>query len=192
MKYDVKDLILALLLILVNGCAYVDTADRPNRISVFISSATVLSYSGKGAGAGMALMATVGPVGAAIGVAIDEGIAKDIRQNIKNAGFDLKRAVCAELVRKLHQCHCSDDKEGANIRLILSEQLLTSFGENDLVRVQIKADVYQGNSEPSEWAVNNDKYEQVTLEDARHSGESVAELYSPVVSGIVYKLSSAI
>lgn len=53
---------------------------EPNRIQ----------FSGKGAGAGMALMSTMGPMGMAIGVAIDEGIAKDIRTVINQTGFSVQ------------------------------------------------------------------------------------------------------
>ncbi len=54
--------------------------NEPNRIS----------FQGKGAGAGIALMGTMGPVGIAIGVAIDEGIAKDIRKSVASEQGDSK------------------------------------------------------------------------------------------------------
>jgi hypothetical protein len=46
-------------------------------------------FQGKGAGAGIALMSAMGPVGIAIGVAIDAGIAKDIGTASIQQGFDI-------------------------------------------------------------------------------------------------------
>lgn len=48
-----------------------------------------ITFEGKGAGAAFALMATMGPVAAALGVAIDEGIAKDIRDTAEQGGCEL-------------------------------------------------------------------------------------------------------
>lgn len=54
-----------------------------------------LSFTGKGAGAGMMLMSSMGPMGIAIGVAIDEGIGKDIEKSLRadNVNFDILREV---------------------------------------------------------------------------------------------------
>jgi hypothetical protein len=62
-----------------------------NSIEITYSSPDRISFQGKGAGAGIALMSTMGPVGIALGVAIDEGIAKDIRANAESGGIDFKR-----------------------------------------------------------------------------------------------------
>ena len=50
-----------------------------HKITVNIKEPARIRFSGKGAGAGMMLMSSMGPMGIAIGVAIDEGIAKDIQ-----------------------------------------------------------------------------------------------------------------
>ncbi|WP_096087862.1 hypothetical protein [Agaribacterium haliotis] len=52
-----------------------------------------IRFSGKGAGAGMMLSASMGAMGIAVGVAIDEGIAKDIDKSAKAAGFDAQAMV---------------------------------------------------------------------------------------------------
>ena len=57
-------------------------------VEIHYSSPDRISFQGKGAGAGIALMSSMGPVGIAIGVAIDEGIAKDIRETAKSDGVD--------------------------------------------------------------------------------------------------------
>lgn len=48
-----------------------------------------MRFSGKGAGAGMMLMSSMGAMGIAIGVAIDEGIGKDIDTTANAAGFNV-------------------------------------------------------------------------------------------------------
>ncbi len=67
--------------------------DEPNRIS----------FQGKGAGAGIALMATMGPVGIALGVAIDEGIATDIRKAVANEKGDNKAYIASMVVSQIEE-----------------------------------------------------------------------------------------
>lgn len=52
-----------------------------------------MHFSGKGAGAGMMLSASMGPMGVAIGVAIDEGIAKQIGETAAAGGVDIRQIV---------------------------------------------------------------------------------------------------
>jgi hypothetical protein len=52
-------------------------------IEIIYTSPDRISFQGKGAGAGIALISSMGPVGIALGVAIHEGIAKDIRTTAK-------------------------------------------------------------------------------------------------------------
>lgn len=52
-----------------------------------------IRFSGKGAGAGIALSSSMGPAGIAIGVAIDEGIAKDIGRALATREFDIAASV---------------------------------------------------------------------------------------------------
>lgn len=59
------------------------TADKDQRVR----------FSGKSAGAGIALSSSMGPAGIAIGVAIDEGIAKDIGHALTAKNFDIVTTV---------------------------------------------------------------------------------------------------
>jgi len=52
-----------------------------------------MQFSGKGAGAGMMLMSSMGPMGVAIGVAIDEGIAKNIGETAEAGGVNVQKIV---------------------------------------------------------------------------------------------------
>ena len=63
---------------------------------IYIENIGTIKYTGKSAVASFALMGVMGPMGAAIGVAIDEGISKDIRKNIEASGFGLVRNAMAD------------------------------------------------------------------------------------------------
>jgi hypothetical protein len=56
---------------------------------IYLADGAGFSYSGRGSGAGVALMSTMGPAGIAVGVAIDEGIRKDLEASAISAGFDI-------------------------------------------------------------------------------------------------------
>lgn len=77
-----------LLAISVASCA---TQSRSvSTLDVISPDPDRIRFQGKGAGAGMVLMSSMGPMGIAIGVAIDEGIAKDIDSAARESGFDIK------------------------------------------------------------------------------------------------------
>jgi hypothetical protein len=59
------------------------------QIEISFTEPKQIVFQGKGAGAGIALMSAMGPVGIAIGVAIDAGIAKDIGTVSIQQGFDI-------------------------------------------------------------------------------------------------------
>jgi hypothetical protein len=68
-------------------------SDTSNSVHLQFNEPNRISFQGKGAGAGIALMATMGPVGIALGVAIDEGIAKDIRKAVDSEKGDTKKYI---------------------------------------------------------------------------------------------------
>lgn|GEM_PF-2853016 len=81
------------------GCASVlPTPSKTPKVTVVIDPNASLTFEGKGAGAGIMLMSTMGPAGIAIGVAIDVGIGKDIAKAYTNAQgqFDVKAKVMIE------------------------------------------------------------------------------------------------
>ena len=95
------------------------TAAEPNRIR----------FEGKGAGAGMMLMSAMGPMGIAIGVAIDEGIGKDIQKTASEGSVD-----------PLHILKQSLEEAGASLRSPCTMDIYierygfkTQAGENDPV-----------------------------------------------------------
>lgn len=91
-------ILVCFFLLSITGCA-ASNAEETSLLVVF-SEPDRIQFQGKGAGAGIALMSTMGPVGIALGVAIDEGIAKDIRSSASAAGFDMPAMITAEIVRQ--------------------------------------------------------------------------------------------
>jgi len=68
---------------------------------------TTLAFSGKGAAAGMMMDAYMGGAGIAIGIAIDEGIAKDIATDIKkySPDFNIVSMVESQLSKQSFYVH---------------------------------------------------------------------------------------
>lgn len=62
-------------------------------VKVTIAEPDRIRFSGKGAGAGMMMMSSMGSMGIAIGVAIDEGIAKEIQASADQEGFDIEAII---------------------------------------------------------------------------------------------------
>jgi hypothetical protein len=83
-------------ILLVSVFTVISCSNTPTNkpaIQVTVEEPKRMRFSGKGSGAGMMLMGAMGPMGIAIGVAIDEGIAKDIEQQALAAGFDIEALV---------------------------------------------------------------------------------------------------
>ncbi len=93
-----KSLVLAGLFLIASGCSLLETKDDTTPIDVSFADPNRIEFQGKGAGAGIALMGTMGAMGIAIGVAIDEGIAKDIRDASLSAGFDVEQSISKALL----------------------------------------------------------------------------------------------
>lgn len=91
-KPSIKNLATLLIVLFfsfsLSGCSIFNQALSPN-IIVNLPPEHRMHFSGKGAGAGMMMAASMGPMGIAIGVAIDEGIAKDIGRAANEAGVDV-------------------------------------------------------------------------------------------------------
>jgi hypothetical protein len=80
--------------VLLSGCQSAPElagapAQTQPQIELRFTEPKQIVFQGKGAGAGIALMSAMGPVGIAIGVAIDAGIAKDIGTASIQQGFDI-------------------------------------------------------------------------------------------------------
>jgi len=103
-------------------------------------------FQGKGAGAGMALMSTMGPIGMAIGVAIDEGISKDISTTQQTSGKtieDLLNEVAT--TSSMHVSWQNTNNDSLPSLTIERIEFNIVHGENDATGVKIKA-LYMDNT----------------------------------------------
>lgn len=79
-------------ILLTAGCALAPKDSSSNTVVPYVlvfDEPARLHFSGRGAGAGMMLSGNMGPMGVAIGVAIDVGIAKDLQSAFESAGHSL-------------------------------------------------------------------------------------------------------
>ena len=104
---------------------------------ILYSAPDRISFQGKGAGAGMALMSIVGPVGIALGVAIDEGIANDIRNNADNSGVEFQ-ALFQQAVEQTNLFKQAESIEVKQYGFVIKN------GSKDYVAAEIRALVTMG------------------------------------------------
>lgn len=90
LKYCAYKPSVLLVLALLGACSSLQVPPLVERVSIEHSDRTkTVKYSGKGAGASAMLMSSMGPMGVAVGIAIDEGIGKDIHTGFSEAGGDI-------------------------------------------------------------------------------------------------------
>lgn len=89
-----------ILLLLLASCLIISCAHTPTpSVPVEFRDRETLFFTGRGAAAGIMMDAYLGGAGVAIGIAIDEGIAKDISAAILKADpeFDMRKLVREQL-----------------------------------------------------------------------------------------------
>jgi hypothetical protein len=173
-----KDLMLFVILstacALNSGCSSLSFfAQEPFEITY--SSPDRISFQGKGAGAGIALMSTMGPVGIALGVAIDEGIAKDIRNTAKAGSVDFK-SLFSEAVSNIDVLKDADRIDVKKYGFVIKD------GSKDYVAAEVRIVMHNGDvSEElvlSSWKKQKMLDAWVTLEDIKKNPESIEKLFS--------------
>lgn len=99
---------LVVLSVVISSCSTLHTENSSPSISIDITmpEPNRLRFSGKGSGAGMMLMSSMGPVGMAVGVAIDEGIGKDIAAQLDAQQVNMENALQQTLLQSLKSVPC--------------------------------------------------------------------------------------
>jgi hypothetical protein len=123
------------LLFLLTACLTSCTTLRYRNIPVTYSDRETLAFTGKGAGAGIMLDSLLGGTGVAIGIAIDEGIAKQIRENIEQSDSSYNYA--KELKKRV------DRKSLKGLEAIVIDRygFRTAKGEGDMVTAWLVVNV---------------------------------------------------
>lgn len=153
--------IVSALVVLNSGaCSSVTGKGSARVIAVQMPDPNRIRFSGKGAGAGMMLSSSMGPMGIAIGVAIDEGIAKDIQKRFNSGGriFDdllrteMQKRWPAEKILVIGKQDTTDDTPAVYRHIVINHYgfKLVPDGE-DLVVPYIDGTVMcrSGSSEPT-------------------------------------------
>jgi len=143
-------------------------------VEILYSSPDRISFQGKGAGAGMALMSSMGPVGIALGVAIDEGIAKDIRETAQQGGVDFK-ALLNSAIADVSALQQAERIEVKRYGFVIKD------GSKDYVAAEIHLNVMQdGQSEDlvlSSWNRQQAEEYWVTMDDIKTKSGSIQSLF---------------
>lgn len=159
-----------------------------------------LRFEGKGAGAGIALMSTMGPMGIAIGVAIDEGIANTLNEQLADTNSalldDLKEALAHQLSTTL------SGNTSQHWGLQIERYGLKTVAGSDRSLVTLSANLTDGQqnyalSWPTDWVATSvadqSKDESLPkclwddLESLKKNGEKIAALWQCSVQYYVPK-----
>jgi len=126
------------LLWAVVGCSMLSPA--PINIEYQNPDPDRVRFKGKGAGAGMMLSSSMGAMGIAVGVAIDEGIGKDINETALSHNVNFNHLFKTSL-----QQYIQSTPELNHVRKVKINMerygFKTASGENDPVKVEIKATI---------------------------------------------------
>ena len=151
-----------------------DTLVEKTPVEIHYNSPDRISFQGKGAGAGIALMSSMGPVGIAIGVAIDEGIAKDIRDTAKAGDVDFK-TLLKDSVATMDTLKDADRIDVKRYGFVIKN------GSKDYVAAEIHVTVTKGDVTNdvtlSSWSKQEAVNDRVTLDDVKTKPEAIEKLF---------------
>lgn len=134
----IRPLVFLTLIFSLSACSLFTPNQNAKTVSIHWEEPQKLYFSGKGAGAGMALMSTMGPMGMAIGVAIDEGIGKDIAKAQAATGVSIQELVSTSAPENSFTWKTQQDAEHADFVIKRIEFKLVRGGKNDATAVHIK------------------------------------------------------
>ncbi len=142
-------------------------------------------FSGKGAGAGMMMMSSMGPMGIAIGVAIDEGIAKDIAGQLVLSGVALPESIQTAFVQYL--INTSEYSAGTKVHLEIQRYgFITQRGDNDPITAEIHLRYQFDGQDPIEikfpQTYQGDYIPTLPLAEAKLDGQASARLFSKALA----------
>jgi len=139
-------LLIVTLAFLLGACSFVGTKPAEQAVvNVSIEGQDRIRFSGKGAGAGMMMSASMGSMGIAIGVAIDEGIGKEIHESFVASGGSFSEIVQSETSDWLTKV-CQESRGGLNALCTPNTALnirvyrygfVTTSGQNDPVKAEL-------------------------------------------------------
>ncbi len=123
----------------LTGCGHISPQARQPVVNIKVADPDRIRFSGKGAGAGMMMAGAMGPMGIAIGVAIDEGIGKDIDETARRGNVDIRKLLVDAVNTQLGKSGFPvAGREVAVIDVVVERYgFITAPGEGDLVQAQL-------------------------------------------------------
>lgn len=190
MTFSHKNWISIVLIFLMSACA-TKTTQFHSQVQVSITDQDRIRFSGKGAGAGAMMAASMGPMGVAIGVAIDEGIAKDIQDAFIASCGNFQRIVEDVTRRKLND-HCVEAT--ATTPLCQSGQVLnvtvyhygfiSASGDDDPVQPELELGFWvNGSGEERMTLVSGEQLKQ-PLELVKRDGKATARVLEKAYASV--------
>lgn len=151
-------------ILVLGACSSWNTKTLVPEVSVIKSEPNGIRFSGKGAGAGMMLMSSMGPSGIAIGVAIDEGIGKTIDETATANNIDFTELIGQAFNQKITTHNLTQESDKTAIKAATLEitryGFISTNGDNDPViaeyhlRYQLNNNAWQSFNFPSDIATN--------------------------------------
>tara|TARA_R110001592_G_scaffold349845_1_gene645488 strand:- start:9050 stop:9724 length:675 start_codon:yes stop_codon:yes gene_type:complete len=183
-------MLVAISLTLTNGCSLLDIASASSpRLYIVSPEQDRIRFSGKGAGAGMMLMSSMGPAGIAIGVAIDEGISKEI-----HTAFSAHHTFSSLAEHETHSWldrFCGEESTKANL-LCNADKLTvqierygfkTTSGDNDPVVSDIEINF--SFSDKQYHVKNAENISTSPLEEVKKNGDISYDLFQKGIQSIL-------
>lgn len=140
-------LILLTIVFITSACSSMSQrAFEQISIAISIENQDRILFSGKGAGAGMMMSSSMGSMGIAIGVAIDEGIAKEIHESFVASGGNFTAIIKSETYAWLVEL-CGSSEQALNPLCNATTELklrvyhygvVTTSGEGDPVKAKLE------------------------------------------------------
>lgn len=180
---------LMLAIVGLTSCSSNNTVIDNILVKAHIAEPNKVRFSGKGAGAGMMLMSSMGPMGIAIGVAIDEGIANDIDKTAKASGLDIAALISQQLSSVLKVKAQAKKFEMQRTNEITIDILRYGFviqpGGDDLVTAQLHLNISLNGQKwltikyPEQLTVLKRKeLKMTTLENVKANGQEIESLFN--------------
>ena len=133
-----KILLIAVCCLCIFGCSTTTklSVNQTLQLDINIVDPDRIRFSGKGAGAGMMLSGSMGAMGVAVGVAIDEGIGKQIDETARAGGVNIKNIVAAAFIAANQEFGTGN---AAKMELAIQRYgFVTAAGEGDPVLPQLQ------------------------------------------------------
>lgn len=162
-------------------------AFSPLSFSIELPSQNRLRFTGKGAGAGMMLMSSMGATGIAVGIAIDEGIGKDIEGALHTEDFDFQAELLSALESALVlNCHITNDINVVTERYGFKTHGQADFSDPISVELKLKMEFSGQTSIVVDYPEKfNGELHLIPLEEAKINGAIAKGAFQKVLALVI-------